>query len=86
MNNVNNTLVLNKEELNTLLTEAAKQGAYLAIAGIASYNLGDACKLLKISYATLQKRILSGKIKAVDGRISGAEIQRYLCINPIKRR
>ncbi|WP_394065797.1 hypothetical protein [Alcaligenes sp. WGS1538] len=31
-----------------------------------------------ISYNTLQKRIQEGKIKAVNGRNTGAELLRYL--------
>ncbi|MNV42128.1 hypothetical protein D3C71_1337880 [compost metagenome] len=42
------------------------------------YHLKDACTRLGISYNTLKKRILEGKIQVVDGRITGAEIRRYL--------
>lgn len=42
------------------------------------YHLKNACKQLGISYNTLQWRILEGKIRPVDGRITGAELRRYL--------
>ena len=42
------------------------------------YHYKDACERLGISYNTLQKRIKEGKIRPVDGRITGAEIRRYL--------
>ena len=80
------TLTMSKFELDNLLTEAAKKGANFAIAGMVSYNLRDACKQLGITYATLHRRVTEGKIKSIDGRISGAEIQRYMGISPANRR
>lgn len=61
-----------------MLVEASRQGAHLAIEDIVCYHYKDACERLGISYNTLQKRIREGKIKPVDGRITGAEIRRYL--------
>ena len=34
-----------------------------------------------ISYNTLQKRIRKGKIHPIDGRITGAELRRYLMLD-----
>ena len=49
-----------------------------AISALVSYNIKDAAKQIGITPNTLTKRILEGKIKSVDGRITGAEIKRYL--------
>jgi len=65
-------------QLDVLLEQAARRGAEIAIADMVCYHYKDACKRLGISYNTLQKRILEGKIKPVDGRITGAELRRYL--------
>jgi hypothetical protein len=72
------TLTLTSGELRRLLIEAARQGASIAIEDMVCYHLKDACKRLGISYNTLQKRILEGKIRPLDGRITGAELRRYL--------
>ena len=69
---------LSPEDLKLLLVEAAKLGAQQIIETLVSYNFKDAAKQIGITPKTLNKRILQGKIKAVDGRISGLEIQRYL--------
>lgn len=61
-----------------MLVEAAKLGANYAIEDMVCYHYKDACKRLGISYNTLQKRIQEGKIKPIDGRITGAELRRYL--------
>jgi hypothetical protein len=69
---------IEQHELQQMLTEAARQGAMIAIEGMVCYHLKDACAKLGISYNTLQKRIREGKIHPVDGRITGAELMRYL--------
>jgi predicted DNA-binding protein (UPF0251 family) len=75
------TFVLEKEELQDMLDQAARNGAMRMFNEIALYHLKDAARLLGISYNTLQRRIAEGKIKPVDGRITGAEISRYLKIS-----
>lgn len=64
--------------LQEMLTQAAKMGAQQAIDEVTLYTMGDAAKRLGISYVTLRKRVLEGKIRTMDGRISGVEIRRYL--------
>lgn len=71
-------MTIERFELQAMLREAARQGANLAIEDMVCYHYKDACKRLGISYNTLQKRILEGKIRPVDGRITGAELRRYL--------
>lgn len=71
-------ITIEQHELQRLLVEAARQGANHAIDDLVCYHLKDACTRLGISYNTLQKRISEGKIRPVDGRITGAEIRRYL--------
>lgn len=71
-------VTIERHELQRLLVEAARLGANHAIEDMVCYHLKDACARLGISYNTLKKRIQEGKIKAVDGRITGAEIRRYL--------
>lgn len=75
---MNPDIVLSRTELHILLKEAARLGANQAIDDLVCYHYKDACARLGISYNTLQKRILEGKIRPVDGRITGAEIRRYL--------
>jgi predicted DNA-binding protein (UPF0251 family) len=72
------TLTIESHELQRMLVEAARMGANLAIEDMVCYHYKDACERLGISYNTLQKRMLEGKIKAIDGRITGAELRRYL--------
>lgn len=72
------TLTLEQHELQKMLVEAARIGANHAIEDMVCYHFKDACTRLGVSYNTLQKRILEGKIRPVDGRITGAEIRRYL--------
>lgn len=72
------TMNIEQHELQRMLTEAARQGAEIAIEEMVCYHYKDACKRLGISYNTLQKRIVDGKIRPVDGRITGQEIRRYL--------
>ncbi|AYD65331.1 hypothetical protein DVB37_16440 [Achromobacter sp. B7] len=74
------TLTLEQHELQQMLVEAARIGANYAIEDMVCYHLKDACTRLGISYNTLKKRILERKIRAVDGRITGAEIRRYLLL------
>lgn len=71
-------ITLERHALQELLEQAAERGAARAIDALACYHYKDACKLLGISYNTLQRRIAEGKIRPVDGRITGAEIRRYL--------
>lgn len=71
-------ITIEQHELQRLLIEAARQGANHAIDDLVCYHFNDACARLGISYNTLKKRILEGKIRPVDGRITGAEIRRYL--------
>lgn len=71
-------ITLKQDELQAMLVEAAKLGANYAIEDMVCYHYKDACKRLGISYNTLQKRIQEGKIKPIDGRITGAELRRYL--------
>ncbi|MFA5520170.1 MAG: helix-turn-helix domain-containing protein [Castellaniella sp.] len=56
-------------------------GANRAIEEMVCYHLKDACKVLGISYNTLNRRIKEGKIRPIDGRITGHEIRRYLQLN-----
>jgi len=65
-------------QLGALLEQAAQRGAEIAITDMVCYHYKDACARLGISYNTLQKRIMEGKIHPVDGRITGAELRRYL--------
>lgn len=71
-------ITLKQSELQSLLVEASRIGASIAIEDMVCYHYKDACKRLGISYNTLQKRIQEGKIKPIDGRITGAELRRYL--------
>lgn len=71
--------ILREDEILTdLLIQSARMGAQIAMDKLISLNLKDAAKQIGITPKTLTKRILQGKIKAVDNRISAAEIQRYL--------
>lgn len=69
---------IDEEELKKLLMKAANIGAQKAIDTLISFNLQEAAKQIGITPKTLTKRILEGKIKSVDKRISASEIQRYL--------
>lgn len=71
-------ITLKQHELQNMLIEAARLGANQAIEDMVCYHYKDACARLGISYNTLQKRISEGKIRPVDGRITGAELRRYL--------
>ena len=71
-------ITIEQHELKNMLVEAARMGANQAIDDMVTCNLKDAADKLGISYTTLQRRMIEGKIRAVDGRISGAEIRRYL--------
>lgn len=72
------TITMDQHELQTLLERAAHIGAQRAIEDMVCYHYQDACQRLGISYNTLQKRIKEGKIHPIDGRITGAELRRYL--------
>lgn len=69
---------LDQHDLARMLEKAATRGAEIAINDMVCYHYKDACERLGISYNTLQKRIAEGKIRPIDGRITGAEIRRYL--------
>lgn len=71
-------ITLEENRLKDMLIEAARLGANQAIEDMVCYHYKDACARLGISYNTLQKRISEGKIRPVDGRITGAELRRYL--------
>ena len=71
-------ITIESHELRSMLVEAARIGAQHAIDDMVCYHYKDACARLGISYNTLQKRIHEGKIRPVDGRITGAELRRYL--------
>lgn len=71
-------VTIERHELQKMLVEAARLGANYAIEGMVCYHLKDAAARLGISYNTLQKRIAEGKIRPVDGRITGEELRRYL--------
>ncbi|MFU1927541.1 helix-turn-helix domain-containing protein [Bordetella hinzii] len=71
-------VTLEESQLERMLEEAARRGAVIAIEDMVCYHLQDACARLGISYNTLKKRIAEGKIRPVDGRITGAELRRYL--------
>ncbi|MGB6105686.1 MAG: helix-turn-helix domain-containing protein [Pusillimonas sp.] len=71
-------LTIERHELQSMLVEAARIGANHAIEDMVCYHYKDACERLGVSYNTLQRRIAEGKIRPVDGRITGAELRRYL--------
>lgn len=71
-------ITLEREELHSMLVEAARIGAEHAIDDMVCYHLKDAADKLGVSYNTLTKRIREGKIRAIDGRVTGQEIRRYL--------
>ncbi len=71
-------VTLEETKLQAMLEEAARRGAQMAIDDLVCYHLKDAAERLGISYNTLAKRIREGKIHAIDGRVTGAEIRRYL--------
>ncbi len=77
-------ITMEQHALESLLTEAARRGAAQAIEDMVCYHYIDACERLGISYNTLQKRIREGKIRPVDGRITGAELRRYLALGKTK--
>ncbi len=68
------SVTLEKYEIQDMLDKAAMK----VFTNITLYHMTDAARMLGISYNTLQRRISEGKIKPVDGRITGAEISRYL--------
>lgn len=72
------TVTMEDYRLRELLTQAARMGAQQAIDEVTLYGMSDAAKRLGVSYGTLRKRVLEGKIRTTDGRVSGVEIRRYL--------
>lgn len=73
-----NAITFTVNEVDALLERAAEIGAKRAILALVTYNLTEAAKQLGITTTTLTKRIREKKIRAVDGRITGAELMRYL--------
>lgn len=71
-------IAIEESQLQSLLAESARRGAEQAFKRYVRYNYTEAAKLLQINPKTLSKYILLGKIKAVDGMVSGEEIDRYL--------
>jgi hypothetical protein len=71
-------LTMSSADLKELMIEAARLGAQQVIDSLVSFNLKDAAKQIGITPKTLTKRIYEGKIRSVDGRVSGSEVQRYL--------
>jgi uncharacterized membrane-anchored protein len=71
-------IAIEESTLQALLVESAKKGAEQAFRKYVRYKYKEAAKLLGITDRTLSNRIAEGKIKAVDGLITGAEIDRYL--------
>lgn len=71
-------ILIDQVQLEGMLTRAAEMGARQAVMCLVTYNLSDAAKQIGISSKTLSKRIDEKKIKVVDGRITGAELMRYL--------
>lgn len=74
-------ITLATHQLEAMLAEAAHRGASRAIEDMVCYHFNEACARLGISYNTLQKRIREGKIHPIDGRITGAELRRYLMLD-----
>jgi hypothetical protein len=70
--------ILRDPRVRALLEEAARRGAQAAIDNLVLYTMGDAAKRMGIAYSTLRKRVLEGKIRTTDGKVSGVEIRRYL--------
>lgn len=71
-------ITIGRLELYELIREAGEEGARQAIMSLVTYNYTDAAKQLGISPKTLARRVEEKKIRAIDGRITGAEIMRYL--------
>lgn len=74
-------ITLSAYELQNLLREAATAGAKILYEEMVVYNKREAAKLLRMSHVTLQNHIDSGRIKVSDGRITGAEINRFLKVS-----
>lgn len=70
--------LLSDPRVRALLDEAARRGAQAAIDDLVLYTMGDAAKRMGIAYSTLRKRVLEGKVRTVDGKVSGIEMRRYL--------
>jgi hypothetical protein len=70
--------ILRDPRIRALLDEAARRGAQVAIDELVLYTMGDAAKRMGIAYSTLRKRVLEGKVRIVDGKVSGIEMRRYL--------
>lgn len=77
MSNATN-IIIPESTLKQMLVEAAEYGAKRFMDDMAVYSYSEAAKLLKMSSVTLRKRIHEGKIKQVDGKVTGQEIRRYL--------
>ena len=75
-------ITIGRLELYELIRQAGEEGARQAIMCLVTYNFTDAAKQLGISSKTLSKRVEERKIRTVDGRITGAELMRYLKEDP----
>lgn len=71
-------ITLKQQDLQAMLIKAGEIASRRVIDELVTYNYQDAACKLGISYPTLQRRMREGKIRGVDGRITGAEIRRYL--------
>jgi len=72
------TVTLEEAVLQDMLSQATRIGAEMVFKKYVRYNFTQAAELLSITPKTLSKRVSEGKIRAVDGLISGSEIDRYL--------
>jgi hypothetical protein len=73
-----NRITFTDNEFEALFERAAEIGAKRAILALVTYNIKDAAAQLNMDPKTLSKRISEKKLKLVDGRITGAELMRYL--------
>lgn len=73
-------ITLSRTELDAIIKNASRQGALMAFEELATYTISEASKKLGICTNTLRTRIREGKIKMIDGKITGAEILRCLQI------
>ena len=71
-------ITIGRLELYELIRQAGEEGARQAIMCLVTYNYTDAAAQIGITTGTLAKRIAEHKIRPVDGRITGAELMRYL--------
>ena len=72
------SITIDSFELEALLARAAEAGAKRVMMTLVTYNISEAAKRLGLSSRTVSKRIHEAKIKTINGRITGAELMRYL--------